>query len=107
VKAEQFQDGIAWGARLPACDPGGHSSAECGFEDQSVDGERLVLLSLMPSRNLCLSCLYILALLLIEFVNEVDPTLWQRFVQRDIKALLQCRTQARCNGWLLHCRLPA
>ena len=107
MKAEQLHDGISWGGTLPACDPGGHSSAECGFVDQSVEGERLVLLSLMPSRNLWLSCLCVLALPLIQFVNEVGPTLWQRLVQHDIKALLQRRTQAPCNGWLLHCRLPA
>ena len=72
-----------------------------------MDCERLVLLSLAPLRDLCLSCLCLLALPLIEFVNEVDPTFWQRFVQNDVKALLQRRTQAPCNRWLLHCRLPA
>ena len=53
------------------------------------------LLPLAPSPIPSLSCLGLLTLTLItlitliKFVNEVDPTFWQRFVQNDIKALLQ------------------
>jgi len=49
-------------------------------------------LPLAPSPIPCLSCLGLLTLTLItliKFVNEVDPTFWQRFVQNNIKALLQ------------------
>ena len=65
------------------------------------------LVPFAPSPILCLSRLFLLLLPLIEFVNEVNPTSWQRFMQNDIKALLQRRTQSRCNGWLLHLSPPA
>ena len=53
------------------------------------------LLPFAPSPILRLSRLFLLLLPLIEFVNEVDPTFWERFMQNDIKALLQRRTQSR------------
>src|SRR5215467_6044298 len=67
------------------------------------------LLPLVPLPILFRPC-FLLALPLIQFVNKVNPTFRQRLVQNHIKALLQRRTQARSNGWLLHvasCRVTA
>lgn len=39
---------------------------------------------------------------LVEFVNEIDPPFWQRFIDDGVMALAQSRGQTRFHGALFH-----
>lgn len=39
---------------------------------------------------------------LVEFVNEIDPPFWQRFIDDGVMALAQSRGQPRFHGALFH-----